>query len=280
MRRVLAIVLLLACCNVFHAAQAQKRPESKLNWQLGAQAWTFHHFTFFEAVDKIKACGLDYVEAFPGQTIGGGIEGKMDYNMPAEKRKEILKKLKKKDVKMISFGVVSVDSEAEWIKLFEFAKGMGVKNITSEPHPDHLSLISTLCDHYKINLAIHNHPKPSRYWNPDIVLAAIEGKSKRLGVCADIGHWIRSGLDPVASLQKLEGHIIQLHFKDLNKKAPDAHDIIWGKGVVNVDGVLHALKKQGFQGVFSVEYEYNWDNNVQEVTESVEYFRSTVRKIK
>lgn len=280
MRRVLAIILLLACCNVFHVAQAQKKPESKLKWKLGAQAYTFNRFTFFEAVDKIKACGLDYVEAFPGQIIGGGIEGKMDYNMPAETRKEILKKLKEKDVKLVAFGVVNADSEGEWKKLFEFAKAMGIRNITSEPHPDHLTLISSLCDKYNINLAIHNHPKPSRYWRPDIALAAIKGKSKRLGVYADIGHWIRSGLDPVASLQKLEGHIIQLHFKDLNKKAPNAHDVIWGQGVANVEGVLQELKKQGFQGVFSVEYEYNWDNNVPEVTESVAYFRATVKKIK
>jgi hypothetical protein len=61
----------------------EKTPEETLGWQLGAQAYTFNRFTFFEAIDKIKTCDLNYVEAYPGQTIGGGIEGKMDYKMPA-----------------------------------------------------------------------------------------------------------------------------------------------------------------------------------------------------
>lgn len=279
MKKNITILLFAICFVSSTTAQAQRNPESKLNWNLGAQAWTFHHFTFFEAIDKIKECGLSYVEAFPGQTIGGGIEGKMDYNMPVAKQKAILKILKEKKVKLISFGVVGADSEEEWKKLFEFAKTMGIKNITSEPNPDHLDIISNLCDQYKINVAIHNHPEPSRYWHPDTVLKLIEGKSKRIGACADIGHWVRSGLDPVECIKKLEGHIVQLHFKDINEQSREAHDVHWGTGVSNVEGVMRALKKQRFKGLFSVEYEYNWDNNVQDVKESVQYFREVVRTL-
>lgn len=258
---------------------AQQHPEEKLGWKLGSQAYTFNRFTFFEAIDKIKSCGLDYVEAFPGQTIGGGVEGKMDYNMDAAKRKEILKKLKEKGVKMMSFGVVAPKGEADWKNMFEFAKAMGLKNITAEPRKEDLDIVSKFCDKYKINVAIHNHPNPSPYWNPDIVLEAIKGKSKRLGACADIGHWVRSGLDPVACIKKLKGHIIQLHFKDLNEKSKDAHDVHWGTGVSNVNGVMKELKKQGFKGLFSVEYEYNWDHNADDVKPSVAYFREEVKKL-
>lgn len=254
-------------------------PESQPGWKLGSQAYTFNRFTFFEAIDKIKEGGLKYVEAFPGQKIGGGIEGNMDYHMPEAKREEILQKLRQEGVEMISFGVVGAENEEEWNKLFEFAKAMGVKNITSEPNPEHLEIISQLCDKYKINLAIHNHPEPSRYWNPDIVLKAIEGKSKRIGACADISHWVRSGLDPVACLKKRDGHIVQLHFKDMSEKSREAHDVHWGTGVSNIEEVLKTLEKQNFKGLFSVEYEYNWDNNVPDVTKSVQYFRKIAEEI-
>ncbi|MDQ3290697.1 MAG: sugar phosphate isomerase/epimerase, partial [Bacteroidota bacterium] len=228
----------------------QQNPEEKLDWKLGAQAYTFNRFTFAEAIDKIKSCGLSYVEAFPGQTIGGGIEGKMEPNMPAEKRNQILKMLQDKGVKMVSFGVTGAKDEAGWRELFQFAKDMGLENITMEPEPEFVPLVSKLCDEYGINAALHNHPTPSRYWNPDVVLNAIKGQSKRLGACADIGHWVRSGLDPVECLKKLDGHIIQLHFKDLNEKSKDAHDVHWGQGVSNVDGVLAELKRQNFKGLF------------------------------
>lgn len=112
-----------------------------------------------------------------------------------------------------------------------------------------------------------------------MVLAAIKGQSKRIGACADIGHWVRSGLDPVECLKKLEGYVIELHFKDLNEKNnKKAHDVHWGTGISNVDGVTRELKRQRFKGVISVEYEYNWYNSVPDVIASVKYFRNAVKE--
>lgn len=271
-------ITITSCANS-HTAN-EERPEASLGWQLGAQAYTFNRFTFFEAIDKIKSCNLSYVEAYPGQTIGGGIEGEMDYHMSAEKREQILKMLDEKGVKAVSYGVVRADNEADWRQIFEFAKAMGMENITSEPEEKDIPLLSKLCDEYKIKLAIHNHPEPSHYWHPDVVLNALQGQSERIGACADIGHWVRSGLDPVECLQKLEGHIIQLHVKDLNEKDKKAHDVHWGQGVSRIDAVLEELNRQNFKGLFSAEYEHNWENNVPDVTASVTYFREIVKKLK
>jgi sugar phosphate isomerase/epimerase len=81
-------------------------------------------------------------------------------------------------------------------------------------------------------------------------------------------------LDPVECLQKLEGRIISLHMKDLDKRGVrNAHDVPWGTGNCNVAGVLHELHRQGFKGVFSAEYEHNWENNLPEVKESMDYFK-------
>src|SRR5680860_751397 len=98
-------------------ANAQN-PESELGWKLGSQAYTFNHFTFFEAVEKIKEANLEYVEAFPGQTIGGGIEREMDFKKEYEKKKQILKKLDDEGVQLLSFGVVGVGNTEEWKQLF------------------------------------------------------------------------------------------------------------------------------------------------------------------
>lgn len=275
----IAVLCIISSCGVRNTAQTNSHPELKYGWKLGSQAYTFNRFTFFEAVDKIKSCNLNYVEAFPGQELGGGMEGKMDYNMSAEKREQILAKLKEKGVKMVAFGIVGANNDADWRKLFEFAKGMGIENITSEPDEKDIPLLSKLCDEFEINIAIHDHPKPSHYWHPDVVLNAIKGQSKRVGACADIGHWVRSGLDPVECIKKLEGHIYGLHVKDLHEKGPQGHDVHWGTGFSNVEGVLRELKRQGFKGVLSAEYEYNWDNNAPDVAASVKNFREIVRKL-
>lgn len=262
-----------------HQASVYKKyPETKLGWKLGAQAYTFNLFTFFEAIDKIDSCDLKYVEGYPEQLLGGGIEGKLDYKMDAATRSKILKKLKEKGIKLLVYGVVNAGNDAEWRQVFEFAKAMDVETITSEPQVKDMPLLSKLCDEFKINLAIHNHPEPRNYWNPDLVLAAIKGQSNRIGACADIGHYVRSGLDPVECLKKLDGHVLHLHMKDLNNKnGEEDRDVHWGTGVANTDGVIKELKRQHFKGMISAEYESNWQNNVPDVIASVAYFRNALK---
>lgn len=245
------------------------------DWKLGIQAWSFHLNTFEEALNKIDSCGVKYVEAFPPQKIGAGIPGTMDYHMSAKKRKAVKNLLKKHGIKMISYGVVTPKTDSDWVQLFKFGKAMGLKNIASEPKADKIPFISKLCDKYEINLAIHNHAEPTRYWNPDIVLNAINGASFRIGSCADVGHWLESDLDPLKCMQKLKGHIIEFHMKDENKKGggKDVHDVPMGQGVINMDGIMQQMKDQHFKGFVFIEYEYHFKNNVQDVRECVKYFR-------
>ncbi|MFZ4862209.1 sugar phosphate isomerase/epimerase family protein [Sphingobacterium sp. Mn56C] len=254
-------------------------PEEKLGWKLGAQAYTFRLFSFAEAVDKIAASNMRFVEAFPGQDIGSGSTEKMGYGLSAEGRTLVKKILKDKGVTLYAFGVVGASDEAEWEKVFSFAKDMGVQVITTEPNEDQLDILSKLCDKYQIKIAIHNHPDPSHYWKPETVLKAIEGRSKLMGAGADVGHWMRSGLDPVACLQKLNGRVYHLHFKDLNKfGVQDAHDVHWGTGKLPLQGIIDELKRQKFKGMLSAEYEYNWENNQADVAQSAANFRAQLLK--
>lgn len=257
-------------------------PETKLGWKLGSGTYTFNRFTFLQSLDKIDSCQLKYVECYPDQVIGEGLKGTMDYHMDTATQKEILKKLEEKGMKLLAYGVITPSSNVEWRKLFDFGKSMGIQTFTSEPDEKDLAFISGLCDEYGINIAIHNHPYPKHYWNPDIVLASIKGRSSRIGACADIGHWIRSDLDPVACLKKLEGHVLHVHMKDLEAIAgkdtgEENRDVHWGTGIANIPGVINELKRQNFKGMISAEYERNWENNTPDVMASIKYFRNAIK---
>ena len=268
----LLIGLLLLTIDVL--SLAQKTPEDKAGWKLGAQAYSFRLFPFSDALRKIDSCGLKYVEAFPGQAIGGGMDGKMDFKMDASTRQAVKKMIEDQGLTVVAYGVISPKTDDDWKALFEFANDMGILNINSEPTPEQMPMVRQLAEQYKINVALHNHPKPSRYWHPDTVLAAIGG-SKYIGSCSDIGHWVRSGLDPVECLKKLDGHVLGLHFKDVKKDTPDGkyHDVIWGTGDSKIEAVIAELKRQKFKGPISAEYEYHWENNGPEIAESVKNFR-------
>lgn len=239
-------------------------------WRLGVQAWTFNRFTFYEAVDKTASLGLDWIEAYPNQRLSKEKpDMRVGYNLPPEIRAEVKEKLADAGIRIINYGVVGLpNDEAKCRKVFDFAKDMGIETIVSEPPEEAFDMIDNLCNEYEINVAIHNHPKPSHYWDAETVLKVCKGRSERIGACADTGHWFRSGLSPVEMLKKLEGRIISLHFKDID----DGHDVVWGTGRCDAEAMLKELHRQKFKGVFSIEYEYNWENSLPELRRCVEYF--------
>jgi len=273
----IALFLLTGACT-----QSEKRSDSGQSaetWKIAILAYTFRNHTFFEAVDKASELGIHYIGGYPGQAIGGGMEGTMSYTMDEDQQEKVLDYLASKDVKLMDFGVISPDTKQEWESLFEFARAMGIENIVSEPDPKYLDLVSALCDQYQINVAIHNHAAPSLYWNPDTLMNRIQGKSERIGVCADVGHWVRSGLNPVTSLQTVRDRLMQLHFKDVSMAGEEAEDVVWGTGVSGVEAMLAELVDQGFSGFLSVEYERNPSDNMQEIKESLQFYEAALTQI-
>ncbi len=259
--------------------QARLAAAAKPQWRLAVQAYSFNRFTFFEAIDKAKELGLKYIEAYPGQRLNKDGMVKWDHNASKEVRDSVRAKLKAADIKLVNYGVVDLGrDEASMRKVFDFAKDMGIETIVAEPK-EGLDIIDKLTEEYKINVAIHNHPKPSHYWSPQTVLDAIKGHGKRIGACADTGHWPRSGVNPVEGLKQLKGHIISLHFKDLNEQARNAHDVPWGTGSSNAKGMLEELKSQNFSGVFSIEYEHNWENSMPDIAQCIKWFHATAKDL-
>jgi sugar phosphate isomerase/epimerase len=263
-------------------SQDQAKGETE-NWRLGVQAWSFNRFTFYEAVDKTASLGLKYIEAYPGQKLSKDNPNIVfGPDMPAEIKQQVKQKLKDAGVKLVNFGVVKLpDDETGCRKVFDFAKEMGIETIAAEPPEEAFDMLDKLCQEYKISVAIHNHPPTTHYWDPNTVLKVCNGRSKWIGACVDIGHWMRSGVNPLEALKKLQGRIIAVHLKDLNEFGNlKAHDVPWGTGKADVKALLAELDRQNFRGVFSIEYEYNWENSVPEIRQCVAYFNKVAGELK
>jgi sugar phosphate isomerase/epimerase len=236
------ISVLMTGMAVAESIKTHPRTDVYEGWKIGPQAWSFNRFTLFEAIDKTRSLGLDYIQAYPGQRISEEITIGFGPEISDEQKKAVKEKLGEANVQIVAFGVTGVpNEEAAARKLFAFAVEMGIGTIVSEPAMDQFGLIDKLCQEYKVKLAIHNHPKPSPYWNPDTVLKACEGRSPWIGACTDTGHWVRSGLDPLECLKKLEGRIIDVHIKEIE----DGHDVVWGTGQGRMKGLLEELHQIG-----------------------------------
>ena len=286
---ILIIILAAFCLTTAQASEDQKaeKKESTANYTdvrikqfpISIQCWTFRKFTFFEALEKIKALGVDYVQAYPGQKLSNDMpEVKFGHQMKSEEIKITKQKLKQLGLTLVSYGVVGFENNEESMKqVFEFAKKMRIKTIVTEPKFNDYNLIEKMVKKYRIQIAIHNHPKPSKYALPETVNRRIKNLDKRIGVCADTGHWLRSGECPIAALKLLQGRILDVHLKDLDQfGVRKAKDVPFGSGKANIHDILAELTFQNFSGYLAVEHENEdeIDNPSPSIKKGIDYIKS------
>ncbi len=251
------------------------------NWNMGVALYSFNLFPFSTALQKADSAGVKYVEGFSFHALKEEFKDSTMENISPYGVRRMKQMLDDKGLRMRSMYVGGAKDAQAWKRYFEMAKTLGMEFLVSEPNPAHWNILDSLGYIYNIKTAIHEHAKgSSRYWHPDSVLAAIKGH-KNIGACADLGHWVRSGLDPVKCLNQLKGHIIGIHLKDIAQTSNGrGEDVIVGKGSINFPGVIRELRDQNFNGMVYVECEHKMDNNVPDIIESIQYFNKVTEQTK
>jgi len=245
---------------------------------VGCQAYTFKRFSVFEAIEKTDQAGGRVIEFYPGQMLSPEEPNvRWDHNASPELIAKVQDKLKRHNITAVNYGVVGGRDAAEWRKIFEFAKTLGLYGVTTEDIGK-LDIIEPLVKEFDIRLGIHEHAKraddPSyKIWDPNYVLSLVKDRDPRMGACADTGHWASSGLEPVECVKILKGRIMSLHLKERSRIGSHLPDTVYGRGVCDIKGVLDELKKQGFNGHISIEYENNWDHSVPDVAQCIGFIR-------
>ncbi|MCB0747028.1 MAG: DUF1080 domain-containing protein [Ignavibacteriae bacterium] len=225
------------------------------------QCWTFRKFSFMETLDKAKELGIKYLEAYPGQKFNSDGTGTFNVGMTKDEMTQAKNKLKELGITLKLFGVAGFEDEDSGRKLFEFAKEMGIETIVLEPEYDMFLLVDKLANEYRINVAIHNHPNPTKYWNPGITYFYIHNLSPRIGICGDTGHWTRSGIVPTEALKLFKGRIFDIHLKDLSEFGnKEAYDVPFGQGKSDIKNILAELSNQNYHGTITVEHEKEEDS--------------------
>lgn len=247
---------------------------------VGIQSYTFRKFDLENALKKTQEAGLKYAEFYRGHVP-------TDSN--ADKLKGIKKLCADYGVTPIAFGVEKFTKNHDANKkLFDFGAAFGIKYFSADPDPDSFDSLDKLCPEYKIAVAIHPHGpvgggKMHRWPSAEAILKAVEKHDPLIGTCLDTGHLIRSAqlgekLDPVQQIGVMGARNFGLHLKDHDNKRKT--DVPYGDptGVLDVAGVIKALKAVKFSGYISIEYEANADNPSPDVAKCVEYFKETVKK--
>ena len=200
-------------------------------------------------------------------------------------------------VMSVAAGPLYFNEEEPARKFFEFAKAFGLKTVVVVPYdknPDWkegaprnerrlesermLDVLEKLVREFDIRAAIHNHGPENAYLYPtgEAVLNHIEKRDRRIGLCLDVGHERRAGLDPVVFIRKHGDRIYDVHLKNIEidpvlnlaKEGP--------RGELDIPGILNALAEVGYNGVCHIEYEKDFGDNLSEMAESVGYYRGVM----
>jgi sugar phosphate isomerase/epimerase len=244
-----------------------------------SEAWTFRKFTFVETLRMLKELGVAAVEAYPGQALASEFPGaRFDEKMTSDEVAFAKNALKAAGVTLYGYGVVDIGKTEESMrKVFDFARKMGIRVVVCEPSDDDFTLLEKLVKEYNIKIAIHNHPAPSKYNLPETVFRHVDGKDRRIGSCADSGHWMRGQNDPREAFKLLQGRILDVHLKDRSDfgTAKGVDDVPWGAGKGMIRDLLAELTLQDYDGYLTMEYE-----NESEVGDPLPAFRKSIAYVK
>ena len=272
----LMLLLGLTACGRTGKSTQVKDQEGKeaAKWQTGIALYSFNRFPFPETLDMSKKADAKFVEGFFFHQLGDAFDNRGVSELTDEELDKMLEMLAERELEMPSMYAGGTAAD-EWIRMYEIGDRLGLEFLVGEPEPEHWDLLDSLGTVTGIKMAIHEHAQGlSRFWHPDSVLVALEGR-KSFKACGDLGHWVRSGLDPVECLQKLEGHLISIHAKDLDEFGNiDANDVKLSAGVIDYQAVIQELNRQGFDGPIYVECEHDWENNFEDVKYALDYLKA------
>lgn len=250
--------------------EATQKTSQKL-FELGLASYTLRKFDLDKTLAMTKRVGLKYI-CFKDFHL------KMDST--PEQIKETVQKVKDAGLILYAGGVIYMKTEAEVNRAFEYAKAAGMKIIVGVPAYEQLPLVDKLVKQYDIKVAIHNHgPTDKVYPIPATAYEKIKDLDKRIGLCDDIGHTTRAGVDPSESAEKFADRMMDIHMKDVSAAEPKGNAVEVGRGVIDIPKYIRTLVKIKYEGIISFEYEKDADDPLPGLAESVGYVRGVMAAV-
>lgn len=202
------------------------------------------------------------------------------FHMPYEASPAELAAMRKEyeaaGLSIIGGGTVTMqkEDEAEIRAYFEYAKHAGMGFMVIAPTVKTLPLIEKHVKKYDIAVAIHNHGTEDKHFpGPQDVLPHIKNMDPRMGLCVDLGHTTRTGIDIIEALEMSGSRILDVHIKDLKDLMVKGSDIEVGRGAMPIARIFQTLAKMGYKRHVGLEYEIKADDPFHGMNESYAYQR-------
>jgi inosose dehydratase len=250
-------------------APQMEKPE---RLHLGMASYTFREFNLDDTIAMTKRLGLTRI-AFKS------------FHLPlessAEEIRKVAGKVKAAGLELYGGGVIYMTSEDEVHRAFFYAQTAGMKVIIGVPDHALLGLVEKKVQETDIALAIHNHgPGDDRYPGPKEAYEKIRNMDPRMGLCIDVGHTMRNGVDPAEAILEFADRLHDVHIKDVTEATKAGSTVEIGRGVIDIPGVVRALLKIHYTGTASFEFEKDGNDPLPGVAESLGFVKGVLSVIR
>ena len=255
----------------FLSAGTAQQPAKKIAFALGMASYTYRAFDLDAAIAMTRRLDLKRISL-------------KSVHLPLDAAPDALAAARAKvegaGISLYSGGVIYMTNEAEVRQAFAYAKGAGMGMIIGAPNPELLGAAEAEVKEKDIRLAIHNHgPTDKLFPTPESVYEKIRGLDKRIGLCIDIGHTQRSGLDPAGSAERCFDRLLDVHIKDVTASTVQGGPVEMGRGVIHIPQFLRTLIRLGYTGTLSLEYEKDEKDPLPGAAESIGYVRGVLASL-
>lgn len=239
-----------------------------LPFELGMASYTLRSFPLEQAIEMTKRLGLTRV-CFK------------DFHLKMDATPEVVAdtvaKVKAAGLDLYAGGVIYMKTEAEVDRAFAYATAAGMKMIVGVPTYELVAYTNRKVQEYDIPVAIHNHgPDNPLFPTPQSAYERIAGLDRRMGLCMDIGHTQRSGVDPSESAEKYIDRLLDVHVKDVSASTAKGTTVEIGRGVIDIPKLMRTLKRIGYKGTLALEYEKDAKDPLPGSAESIGYLRGVL----
>ena len=262
-----AAALLLLAALPSEAQLVQGRHGSE-DFKIGVAGYTYRKFTLDQTLSYLQSMDVKYLSV-------------KDWWLPLSSTKEEMDAFKAKcagyGVEGYILGPIYMHSKEEVDKTFAYAQRYGAEVFIGVPDYELIDYVIGKVAETGIRVAIHTHgPDGAAFPSIYKIMELVKDPSLGVGCCLDMGHSVRRGEDIAKIVRKYHEWIYDIHIKD--ETAPSKAGKTWemGRGVIDFKPIVKALRKVGYTGVISVEFEKNGDNPHPGVAESIGYLRGVL----
>lgn len=268
MKRLLSLTLSAVLLSLTAQAQLVGEHRGSDDFQIGVAGYSYRNFDIDQTLTYLKSMGVRYFSV-------------KDWWLPLDATTEQMDAFKAKcaeyGIEGYILGPIYMKTEAEVDRAFAYAARYGSQVFIGVPNYELIDYVIAKVAETGIRVAIHTHgPDGAPFPNIYKVVELVKDPSLGVGCCMDLGHCIRMGEDIVHDIITYKDWIYDIHIKDETAASHAGGTCEMGRGVIDFEPIVRALRYVHYDGKVSLEFEKNGKDPHAGIAESIGYMRAVM----